>query len=124
MTKSLDQTHNFPQIPQIDKMFRQAFSNRSQSEGNVAQNIPRNNDDNNVNDSNKPPPLSTSSSEPIYTIYNGNLTKKDFSVHRTYVSCNNSEGNVIRNSFNDKTSDDYLRQGLCRFFRFLPYRES
>ena len=83
--------------------------------------MPRNNDDDESdenNDSNRPqaPPLSTSSSEPIYKIYEGDLTKEDFSVHRTYVSSYNTEGNVIRNSFNDKASDDYLRQGLCSFF--------
>ena len=81
--------------------------------------MPRNNDEDESeenNDSNKPPPLSTSSSEPIYRHYKGNLTKEDNSVHTTNVSSYNSERNFIRNAFNDKTSDDYLRQGLCSFF--------
>jgi len=118
-------THKSPQllgnstiqqgVHQIDRSFRQAFSNRSLSEGNVVPNMPRNNDDDESDENDgsykPPPPLSTSSSEPIYTTYKGNLTKYDNSVRETNVSSYNTKDNKIINAFNDKISDDYLRHG-------------
>jgi len=92
-------------IQEIDQRFRQAFWNRSLSEGDALPNtMPGNNDDDESgdnNDSNKPPLLSTSSSEPIYTTYKGKLTKYDNSIRETNISSDNTEGNLNRNSFND-----------------------
>ena len=102
----------------IDQRMRQTFGNRSLSDGNVPPNMPRNNyeDDEEFdesNDSNRPlPPLSTSS-EPIIRTFEGNYTKHDNSVHKTNISSHNAERNKVENCFNYNYSS---RQSLCLFF--------
>ena len=126
MIKSSDQTQFMgngvlPQsIQNVGHRMRQTFQNRSLSEGNVPPNMPRNNneDDNELdegNDPNRPPPLSTSSSEPIFKTYEGNVVKHDNSQRITNILSYNTKGNVIENSFNHNHSSP---QSLCLFFRF------
>jgi hypothetical protein len=103
----------------------QTFSpNRSSSEGNAAPNMSRNNDDDDDDESdgnnNDPPLPSTSSKEPIYTTYTGNVIKHDNSVHKTNVSSFNAEDNEIINCFNNNYVVD-PRQSLCFLFFFPPF---
>ena len=134
MTKLSDQTQDSPQITgngmlpyriqHIEQRMRQTFSERSLSEGNVAPNMPRNNDDefDENNDPIKPPPISTSSSEPIVRTIDGNFTKVDNSKHKTNISSNNVKDNVIINSFNYNYDP---REGICVvFISDRDYRES
>ena len=100
----------------IDQRMRQTFESpgRSLSEGNVPLNVPRNNDEEfDESNSNKPPPLLTSSSEPIFRTIEGNVIKHDNSSHIMNISSYNAEGNEIKDCFNYNYSS---RQSLCPFF--------
>lgn len=132
MAKSSEQTQNLPQITgngvipygiqHIEQRMRQTFPTRSLSEGNVAPNMSRNNDDDEfdeTNDPNKPPPVLTSSSEPIVRTVKGHYTKVDNSKHQTNISSFNAEHNEIIKSFNDNFDP---RESVCAFlFPTLAY---
>ena len=93
MIKSTDQTQLIgnatgvlPQsIQSIDQRMHQAFQNpgRSLFERKDTPNMPRINDDEKFDEinRNRPPPLLTSSSKPIFRTIEGNFIKHDNSVH-------------------------------------------
>ena len=126
--ESSDQTQVMGVIPQsiqfIDQRMRQTFQNRSFSEGNVPSNMPGNNDEEEFDESNpnRPPPLLTSSSEPIFRTIEGNVIKHDNSSHITNISSYNAKDNEIENSFNYNYSS---QQSLCfSFVSFLKCRDN